>query len=333
MTNKKYIKAPVKVSSYTRFDPRIGKKVKVSSYTRMQKMKAHGPKAIKLTLNTQQKELDWSHLSAKYPNIMGLTDEEIEKYIDSRNQDREWIREYIKHIKCYNRDDLKELSQKAHKDLEKNLEKKLIQLSAEEYNTNPFTSSSTVYVTSPRGGLEILSDFAYANDLSKANIPYDFKEGEKVISYSPKKTSKVLSAESLPYKFDSVEDVNDIVYVDDIYMSGEQSRKAAEELKEKIQEFDTDPEEKVRIHYIALVGNTTNPIEKDAKKWDTFTIADKHTFKRTPYHSIEERPKKEWFDDVSAVVFPFSIPDGSRHYIARDLYKKAPKSRRRFEHR
>ena len=54
-------------------------------------------------------------------------------------------------------------------------------------------------------------------------------------------------------------------------------------------------------------------------KWDSFTVGEEYNFRRNG----------EKFEGVSGVVFPFSIPDGHRHSIARKLYR----NKKRFAHR
>lgn len=311
-------------SGYSYIHPKTGRRIRVKPHKQHYYVKRYKPVHLKKTFNMQQKELDWSHLSTDYPNIMGLTDEEIENFIDETTLDEEYVKEYLNHIKCYNRDDLKELSKKAYADFDI----KVSDIAKASGINNSYGKGSTIYVTSPRGGFEILSDFAYANQLEKANVPYDLEKDEW-------NERDVLRAESLPYGY-AISDVNDIVFVDDIYMSGEQCEKAIGVLKRQIENYEIDPEEIPRFHYIALVGNKDNKyLDHHKSEWDTFTIADEHSFERISEEQTkkyENIPKEEWFKGVSAVVFPFSVPDGNRHFIARDLYRRAPK-RDRFKHR
>ncbi len=100
-------------------------------------------------------------------------------------------------------------------------------------------------------------------------------------------------------------------------MSGEQCEKAYYELKDKVQELNIPEEQKPRLHYITIAGNKHE--DRGRNNWDTFTVGDEFSFRRDG--------KK--FNEVSAVVFPFSIPDGTRHDIARKIYR----SKKRFEHR
>ncbi len=174
---------------------------------------------------------------------------------------------------------------------------------------DPYKSSSTIFITSPRGGFNILGDFGYANRLDKKNFPYDLERYEF-------NSVATLKAESLPYGY-NIDDVNDIVFVDDIYMSGEQSYRAYGELEQKIKELNIPKEQQPRLHYMAMVGNKNTTQGKF--KWDSFTIGEEYNFRRDGKN----------FEGVSAVVFPFSIPDGNRHRIARRLYR----NKKRFAHR
>jgi len=126
-----------------------------------------------------------------------------------------------------------------------------------------------------------------------------------------------LKAESLPYGY-SISDVNDIVFIDDIYMSGEQCYRAYGEQENKINELNIPKDQRPRLHYMSMVGNKHTSQGK-GKGWDTFTVGEEYNFRRSGKN----------FEGVSAVVFPFSIPDGHRHYLARRLYK----NKKRFAHR
>jgi len=296
---------PIKVKGYSRYDPRAKRWIKVRSYTRNQKVRDYY--YFDRVVKKQVSESDWSHFSNNYPNITGLTDEEIEDFIKNSDGDKEVVKEYIKHIKCYNQEDIREISKKAYKTFDKTMRKKYQE--GEFTEGNPYHEDTTIFITSPRGGFDILSDFGYANKLNKKNFPYDLERYE----FS---TPSTLKSESLPYGT-SIHDVNDIVFIDDIYMSGEQCGKAYSELEDKIRELNIPKEQRPRIHYMSIAGN--KHISQGKQRWDTFTVGEKFNFRREGKH----------FEGVSAVVFPFSIPDGTRHYIARRLYQ----NKKRFAHR
>ncbi len=149
-------------------------------------------------------------------------------------------------------------------------------------------------------------NFGYVNGLDKKNFPYDLE----------KTSSGTLKAESLPYGY-NINDVNDIVFVDDIYMSGEQAGRTYQELEKKIAELYIKTDQKPRLHYLSIAGNKHSTQGK--YKWDSFTVGEEYNFRRNG----------EKFEGVSGVVFPFSIPDGHRHSIARKLYR----NKKRFAHR
>jgi len=302
--SKYYRKMSVKVRGYSRYDPRAKRMVRVKPHTRNQKVRDYT--YSNRVIHKQIKEEDWSHFSNNYSNIIGLTDEEIEAYIKNTPYDKEEIKEYIKHIKCYNQEDIREISKKAFKKFEDIMNKK----NPTEYNKNPYYKDSTIFITSPRGGFDVLSDFGYANSLRKKHFPYDLER------YGFTNTGPTLKSESLPYG-ESINDVNDIVFIDDIYMSGEQCERAHKELTDKIKELNISKEELPRLHYMTMVGNKNTTQGKH--EWETFIVGEEYSFKRDGKN----------FEEVSAVVFPFSIPDGERHNHARKLYS----TKRRFAHR
>lgn len=348
---EKYIYQTITVEGYHREKPKFKY---VHSYSRKQRF--INPEYIALqhsnkynlpfeSIDTRYKDLlanqvlhhDWSHMSQKYPNIIGLTDIEIDGFLQNSKNWTEYplletkntkdMEQYLAHIQCYNQDNIMQISQ----NMFNNWESRMKQWNSNNLhlisNTNEFDNNSTIYITSPKGGLEILSNFAYANKahIKKRNIPYD---------WDTKNYNKVLETSSLPYSYDIITDVNDIVYIDDIFMSGEQFSSAKIAIANKLQEMGISNKEMPRIHYMAIAGNmdriehtsiyyTQENINKydpsvNGKEWHTITIGDKLSFDHKTHY-----PK------VSACVFPYSIPDGDHHKIARILYNKYHK----FTHR
>lgn len=279
---------------------------------------------------------DWSHMSEKYPNIIGLTDIEIDTFIDTFNYDdmlypisKSEMKQYIKQIKCYNDTDLTQLSQKMYDEWEIRMGNWYQdQHYKDSLEHNKFSDNNTIYVTSPRGGNEILTIFSYANykDVKKHNLPFDWKA---------EKYKRTLEASALPYSHNAISDVNDIVFLDDIFMSGEQFGSALNTIKSTLKELDIKSKELPRLHYMAIAGNMPRvkdkkelikqsnykaPTSTDDLNWFSITIGDKRKF---DHHYSDPYPF------TSACVFPFSIPDGNHHRYARKLYDKYHK----FPHR
>ena len=305
---KHYKKISIPVKGYNRYDKKAKRWIKVRSHTRKQKVRDYY--YFNRVVKKQISRSEWAHLSEKYPNIIGLSDEGIDAFIKATSynkKEEEVIKEYINHIKCYNQDDIRAISKKTFDKFDKRMKKRYAE--GKLPNENPYLNDTTIFITSPRGGFDVLSDFGYANSLKKKNFPYDLER----YKYS---TPATLKAESLPYG-SSIQDVNDIVFIDDIYMSGEQCGKTFFELDKKLRELNIPKEQRPRIHYMSIAGNKHTSQGK--AKWDTFTVGEKFNFRR----------EGKQFEGVSAVVFPFSIPDGSRHHIARRLYSH----QKRFEHR
>lgn len=268
----------------------------------------------KIIREQQIKERDWAHLSANYPNLIGFTDEDVERFIDNfishsgldEYREREELKEYISKIRCYNNDDFRELSIQMKKEFDKK--------NRDEYDDahNRYSEYTTVYVTSPRGGFDILSVYAYANRLDKNKFPVDFYEDKGF-----------MESTSLPYG-DTINDINDIVYIDDICMSGEQEDRAYKELNEMIDKLEITPKERPRLHYMAIVGNKEQIVidEKTGRRsvkpeyrktWDSVIFGEEHSFS---YNKTTEK-----YDDISAVMFPYGVPDGDRHHRAWSLYR------------
>jgi hypothetical protein len=282
----------------------------------------------------QIKENDWAHLSANYPNLIGFTDEEVDKFIEyylstsgvgmdekeEKEKEREELKEYISKIRCYNDDDFRELSIKMQEDFNKK------SLDQYEYDYNKYIKYNTVYVTSPRGGFEVLSAYAYANNLSKQNFPVDFYGKEVGLDSSNVKSGSMgnicMASKSMPYG-STIDDISDIVFIDDICMSGEQQNRAYEELDDMIKKFKITPKERPRLHYMAIIGSKDQIVidEKtgrrrvkpvNRKTWDSVTFGEERDF------SYNNTTKE--YNDISATMFPYGVPDGDRHFRAWKLY-------------
>jgi len=213
------------------------------------------------------------------------------------SKEREDVQDVLKRARAYNRSDLLELSQNAFKSFK---EKWIENSESTKYTDRDF--SKTVFITSPRGGLETLGVFSYANNLDKGNLPYDFIGRENAIT-----EEIILESRSMPYG-EINRDIEDLVFVDDIFMSGEQAQKGFQEMVRMLEELDvTQRQEKPRLHYISLIQNKDNVDELLGYEWDTISYGDSF--------GINE-------EEVSGVVFPFSIPDGDHHEALRLLYSE-----------
>lgn len=324
---KKYGRSPVKkqIKTYSYRRRRDGRLIRVPSHKRtyyISQVKLMQMRN-KIIREQQIKEKDWAHLSANYPNLIGFTDEDVERFIDNFisvhegvnvSEEREELKEYISKIRCYNDDDFRELSIQMYKEFDK---KNMDQYG---YILNEYSKYGTVYVTSPRGGFDVLSAYSYANNLSKENLPVDFYGIERE-PYTRNTGTTYMASTSLPYGR-TINDINDIVYIDDICMSGEQQDRAYGELTEIINKLDITPKERPRLHYMAIVGSKEQIIidektgrrgVKPRRSWDSVIFGEERDF------SYNYDTKK--YDDASAVMFPYGVPDGDRHYKAWSLYR------------
>lgn len=323
---KNSVKKQIKSYTYRRKDGRL---IKVPTHKRTYHMSQYKLNQMrnKTIIEQQIKEKDWAHLSANYPNLIGFTDEEVEKFIEymiknksSKENERKELEEYISKIRCYNKEDFRELSIKMYNEF--------IKRNNSQYNYD-YNTNKTAYVTSPRGGFEVLSTFAYANRLDKSNLPVDFYDRE---DENPPFTKMYMASRSLPYGA-SIKDIDDIVYIDDICMSGEQQDKAYSKLDHMIKGLKISPEERPRLHYMAFVGSKDKIVidEKTGRRsveplqpWDSVTLGEERDFTYTKELNkttgkFDETTKK--YNDISATMFPYGVPDGNRHHKASMLYK------------
>ncbi|RLE65096.1 MAG: hypothetical protein DRJ47_06270, partial [Thermoprotei archaeon] len=166
----------------------------------------------------------WVPLCKEYPNLYGITCEDIDEFIDAyiethedielyvserglehrvidKIEEREYLIQYLKHVKCLDRIEVYRACRAIGKRLRSELKLSL-------------DSPLNMYLTSPRGGYETLSIFAYANDLMKRNIPVDLR------IVNDKLYGKTIYDLELDTSFDI--SVCNIIIVDDIIASGQQ---------------------------------------------------------------------------------------------------------------
>lgn len=264
-------------------------------------------KQLKKTSIRLNSENLWVPLSQNFPNIYGITDQQIDQFYKKHKNNklfeifqvsqRDDYDEWLRNIKCYSRKDIVDLSKKMWNEWKRINQVKDIDL------------EKVAFVTSPRGGFEILGIFSYANDLPKEVFPYDFENSSTYIG-EKKEDSSFLVAESLPYGKQHWP-IYHIIYLDDVIMSGEQQIHAYDSLYSKLGALDVDPEKvEVKLHLMSLVGNAEKVYDDpDYKfKWNSTILGEEVYF--SP--SIKE--------NVSGIVFPFSIPDGVENKLIRELY-------------
>ena len=155
-------------------------------------------------------ESEWMHLSADYPHLVGVTTKQINDYLTLNNDPTNYKRGLFANYKVFNRDDLFADSQL----LLALIKKKIL---ATEGTVEPLLN--TVFITSPRGGLELLSIFAYANHLDKMHFPQLLEEKATPAGFTILASSNALK----PNQWNAVKR---IVFLDDIIASGEQTRDA-----------------------------------------------------------------------------------------------------------
>lgn len=203
-----------------------------------------------------------------------------------------------------NDSDIRKLSVKAFQKFDIEMEKQ--DNSGSFSSENHYFPNKTIFLTSPRGGYNVLSEFSYANGLGKRNLPFDlYKEKEY--------NQTILNSNSLPYSY-TIQDVNDIVIVDDIYMSGEQANEAIQTINSTIDNLKISVNQKPRIHYISLIGQKNKDFAKG--KYHTFTVGKEYSFEK----EYNPATQKNEYIDISAIIFPFSISDDHFHSEARSLY-------------
>ena len=137
---------------------------------------------------------EWVPLCPEYPNLKGVTCEEIESFIDEYSSEelepdgmllanmditsekvlpRSLIEEYLHHVICLDRDEIFSICRRLGREI---AQKYTGVIRAYLTNGQKDISKHAIFVTTPRGGYAALSIFAYANDLEKYQVPSDIED-------------------------------------------------------------------------------------------------------------------------------------------------------------
>ena len=294
----------------------------------------------------EQAQDEWIMLDPRFPNIKCITPKRIDEFLANAETKgiREYFEDYLQHVMVYDRDDIVSMCYDLGQQIEKKYPGKL-------------HSPHSIFVTTPRGGYEVLSIFAYTNDLKKEQIPshflnisdYEYNEAKtnigsheeyhkelkkiykELINHYEENNYPVISSTWLePVFIPSFisNKIETVFIIDDIIASGEQMIQAVD----KIQRFFN---QKVKIIPVVLIKRKN--IEKDmviGKVVFDKTLYDKETIgiqKWDKAQSLVEdqrngyiTPKPELiedFDKLITVRFPWGSPDGESDKILTTLYE------------
>ena len=132
----------------------------------------------------EQAQDEWIMLDPRFPNLKGITPKRIDEFLANTETQgmKKYFEDYLQHVMVYDRDDIVSMCY----DLGQQIEEKY---------PDALHSPHSIFVTTPRGGYEVLSIFAYTNDLKKLQIPNHIRylqEFEKkiLIKNCPAKLSK-----------------------------------------------------------------------------------------------------------------------------------------------
>jgi hypoxanthine phosphoribosyltransferase len=271
----------------------------------------------------------WAPLCPEYPNLKGVTCEEIDKFLSATqtlkrgqignletiNNKIIFNKDYLHHVKVYDRDEAYE----AFKNIGELIE---------EDSPGILQDPSTIFVTTPRGGHEMLSIFTYANDISKKQIPSDIQwshiahEGystmheheyrkdphKKAVDDDAKYFTEIYGKDWMGHHSDPVKT---IFIVDDIIASGEQIHHTKIELDAMFPD--------ATINSITLCKRSDDVVSpalpQEIKKYytDAETIGI-HEFKIANRNKLPLEANQ-----YITCLFPHACPDGESDQLMIDL--------------
>ena len=235
------------------------------------------------------------------------------KYMDP--EERKFEEDYLRHVKVYDRDEAYE----AFKNIGDWIESD---------TPGILKDPSTIFVTTPRGGHEMLSIFAYANDIDKEQIPSDITwEFNIEPDVRDEYRTRTITEDSIRDKEVSFEmidmgdadmfgrdwmehtsnAVRNIFIVDDIIASGQQVQKTAATLE------DMFPNANINSVTLCKRDETHPDIKIKVKNYYTDT-------KTTGIDRfIELRGKGKLENEYITCLFPHACPDGRSDRIMVEL--------------
>ena len=294
---------------------------------------------------------EWIMLDPRFPNLKGVTpdkiDEIVQIFAEESQKLKEYCIDYLQHVMVYDRDDIFKMCINLGEQIEKKYPGKL-------------HDPHSIFVTTPRGGHEVLSIFAYANDLKKEQIPSNIRsiteKEQKIINDRIKTIDKEhvyytdyenaynhiqegnypiipdIWLNTISNYFNSK--VETVFIIDDIIASGEQMRQA-------IIKIDNFFEQKVNIIPIVLVKR--EPWESyfyeskkcvsifDKSVYDTETVGINEWNKARQEIKLAETGQTmsigeleevfKIYNSLITVRFPWGSPDGESDRIITKLYE------------
>jgi hypothetical protein len=246
---------------------------------------------------------------------------DIEKQVAAdKPSDMTFTEDYFHHVKVYDRDEAYSAFKKVGAQIEEDM-------------PGTLHDPSTIFVTTPRGGHEMLSMFAYANDIKKENVPSDItwehivREEEKYgtgiieekhirkkhVGIAPEDVfhTKIFGKTWLGNKSDNVKQ---IFIVDDIIASAMQVKRTNDELREMFPDAEIYSVVLCKREDVNIAKDDPNPSYNPIEKcyYDTETSGiDKFR---------EARTKNELFNkEYITCSFQHACPDGTSDQLMNEL--------------
>jgi hypothetical protein len=277
-------------------------------------------------IKTEKRKEESFKENAKYYNrglmgTLGLSDQESPYDLDElvethmKSKERKFDKGDIKIIK----DSLETIRSKAFSNIQ---------------GAVPASSEETIYVTSPRGGHEILSIYSYANKLKKENIPSDIlRKGEVNILQNPSyQTFEHLSSgHKLKYDVDigmtylgnTSGDIKRVVVIDDVVGSGQQMWQYYSTLRKKFPNaqiyYNTLAYRKFEYQSMGRDYDIKQTLKETKSRMNTLFSDRGYSEIIYADETIGTQGLAKGEKGYIGVVFPWAVPDGSSDKISRLL--------------
>lgn len=273
---------------------------------------------------------------------------------------------YFKNYKVYDRDEVFKDSQILYEKLKTRI--KVQEEITDEFELARTTRENTLFVTSPRGGYELLSIFGYANDLNKRAFPSDIREEiehkEAEYKFQDKfepVTIAIGNYTGMTWLGDKKQTIKRVIFIDDIIASGDQTIKAYKQFEKTFKmgrysivfpkatdrgsaQFDIPVHNPIRYYFGTLCkrdfpedweeardeGKEEMVNDLEENSIGVHTTIGKKGFEKCL--SIPPLPCDLGGKYISC-AFAWAIPDGSSDHYIRELYKEAGRTTKNYDSR
>ena len=245
----------------------------------------------------------------------------------------DWAHDYLRSVKTLDRKDVYDISLELGEKLAGRLSATFAQrrrINSKEHKEEVLSQSDVVYVTTPRGGHEVLSTFAYANGIEKAMNPASFPSDWQTSDELYETVGAVTDTDNYKEVFPMTwlgkagygkTEINHVVFIDDIVASAQQATEAHNYITKFFKQHGMNPE----IHLVAIAGRRADRYQEYKSEFFDNALYGIELDNLNDWNHCRAQQRADKREvppncKPPSVAFPWSIPDGSADRPLVDVY-------------